>query len=121
MATVSSLWSVLEAGTSASRNWNHNTVSQRLEVRRPYLEFDAPTAFSLAVTFGQTVGLGQCLGVAAHDSNSCRGTAFSAVVTSFLCLHYPEIFIPSRQSLLLETGRSHSELNQGNRVCIPFK
>jgi hypothetical protein len=33
----------------------------------------------------------------------------------FGCLQYPEIFVPLTQALFLETARSHSEPNQGNR------
>jgi hypothetical protein len=46
-----------------------------------------------------------------HFWNPCCTTAFSAVVTFFGCLLYPEIFIPLRQTLFLETARSHSVLN----------
>jgi hypothetical protein len=39
----------------------------------------------------------------------------------FGCLQYPEIFVPLRQTLFLETARSHSEPNQRNRVGVPFQ
>jgi hypothetical protein len=38
----------------------------------------------------------------------------------FGCLQYPEIFIPLRLTLFLETARSHLEPNQVNRVGVPF-
>jgi hypothetical protein len=39
----------------------------------------------------------------------------------FGCLHYPEIFVPLRQTLFFETIRSNLEPNQGNRMGIPFQ
>jgi len=42
--------------------------------------------------------------------NSCCGTAFS-VITFFECLQYPEISIPLKQTLFLETVRSHMKPN----------
>jgi hypothetical protein len=39
----------------------------------------------------------------------------------FECLQYPEIFFPFRQTLFLKTARSHSELNQGNRMGVTFQ
>jgi hypothetical protein len=56
-----------------------------------------------------------------HLWNSCCGIAFSTVVRFFRCLHYPEIFVPLRQTLFLETARSHSELNVGNMVGVPLQ
>jgi hypothetical protein len=53
--------------------------------------------------------------------NSCCGTAFSAVITFFGCLQYPEIFVPLKQTLFLETATSHLEPNKGNRVGVPFQ
>jgi len=38
-----------------------------------------------------------------------------------LSLQYPDIFFPLRQSLFLETARSHMEPNQGQRVGVPFQ
>jgi hypothetical protein len=38
----------------------------------------------------------------------------------FLDVFYPEIFIPLRQILFLETARSHSESNHGNRMGVSF-
>jgi hypothetical protein len=38
------------------------------------------------------------------------------VTSLFLCLLYPEIFVPFRQTLLFDTGTNNSELKQGNRV-----
>jgi hypothetical protein len=46
--------------------------------------------------------------------NSCCGIAFSAVITFFGCLQYPEIFVPLRETIL-GNSRKHSEPNQGNR------
>jgi hypothetical protein len=56
-----------------------------------------------------------------HFWNSCRGITFSAVVTFFGCLQYPEILVPLSQTSLCETATSHSEPNQGNRVGVPFQ
>jgi hypothetical protein len=39
----------------------------------------------------------------------------------FGCLQYPGIFIPLRQTLFLETVRSHSGPNQENRAGVPFQ
>jgi hypothetical protein len=33
----------------------------------------------------------------------------------------PEIFVPLRQTLFLETARSYSEQNQKNRVSVSFQ
>jgi len=49
----------------------------------------------------------------------CR-VAFSAINKFFRCLHYPEIFIPLRQILFLETAKSFLEPNQRKRVGVPF-
>jgi hypothetical protein len=38
----------------------------------------------------------------------------------FGCLHWPEIFVPLRQSLFMETAKNHSEWNQGNRGVFHF-
>jgi hypothetical protein len=46
--------------------------------------------------------------------NSCCGIAFSAASYFFWDFQCPEIFIPLRQALLLETARSHVEQNQRN-------
>jgi hypothetical protein len=45
--------------------------------------------------------------------------SFSAV-TFLVCLQYPEIFIPLKQTLFSETARSHSEPNNGNMVGVPL-
>jgi hypothetical protein len=37
------------------------------------------------------------------------------------CLQYPEIVVPLRQTLFLNTARSHLEPNQGNGVSTPFQ
>jgi hypothetical protein len=37
------------------------------------------------------------------------------------CLLNPEIFVPVRQTSVLETARSYLGLNQGNRVGVPFE
>jgi len=37
------------------------------------------------------------------------------------CLQYLEVFVPLRQTLFLETARSHSEPNQGNKVGVSFQ
>jgi hypothetical protein len=39
----------------------------------------------------------------------------------FPCPQYLEIFVPSRQVSFLETARSLSEANQGNRVGVLFQ
>jgi hypothetical protein len=56
-----------------------------------------------------------------HFWNSCCGIAFSDVVTCFGCLQYYEISVPLRPFLFLETGRSHSEPNEGNRLSVLFQ
>jgi len=38
----------------------------------------------------------------------------------FGCLQYPQISVPLRQTLFLETARSLLEPNQGNRMGVPF-
>jgi hypothetical protein len=38
----------------------------------------------------------------------------------FGCLQYPEIFTSLRHTLVLDTARTHSEPNEGNRVGVPF-
>jgi hypothetical protein len=38
-----------------------------------------------------------------------------------VCLQYPEIFIPLRQTLFLETVRSYSKPKQGNRLGVIFR
>jgi hypothetical protein len=58
--------------------------------------------------------------------NSCCWIAFSSFVTFFFffffgCLRYPEIFVPLRQTLFVETSRSHSEPYQGNVVSVTFQ
>jgi hypothetical protein len=52
---------------------------------------------------------------------TCCGIAFSAVVTFFLCLHYPEIFVPLRRTLFSEISTSLSVPNQGTRAGVPFQ
>jgi hypothetical protein len=39
----------------------------------------------------------------------------------FRCFQHPEIFVPSRQTLVFKTIGSHSELNYGNRVDVSFR
>jgi hypothetical protein len=39
----------------------------------------------------------------------------------FGCLQYPEIFVPLRETLLLETARGHSEPNEVNRLGGTFQ
>jgi hypothetical protein len=66
----------------------------------------------------------QCCHCWEHFWNSCCGIAFSAIAPPFFflgCLQYPEIFVPLRQTLFLETVRSHLEPDQGNRVGFPFQ
>jgi hypothetical protein len=52
-----------------------------------------------------------------RDKHLLEIFSVSAVVT-FLCLQCPEIFVTLRHTLFLETARSHSEPNQGNRVRV---
>jgi hypothetical protein len=57
-----------------------------------------------------------------HFWKSCCGIDSITVITFFFgCIQYPEMFIPLRQTLFLETARSHSEPNQGNRVGVSFQ
>jgi hypothetical protein len=37
------------------------------------------------------------------------------------CFQYPEILVPLKQTLFLETPRNHSEAYQGNGVGVPFQ
>jgi len=39
----------------------------------------------------------------------------------FLDVLYSEIFVPLRQTLFLETDRSHAEPNKGKRLSVPFQ
>jgi len=39
----------------------------------------------------------------------------------FWCHKYPEIFKPLSQTLFLETARSHSEPNHGDREAVPVQ
>jgi hypothetical protein len=39
----------------------------------------------------------------------------------FGCFQYPEILVPLRHTLFLETARSHLELNQRNTAGVSFQ
>jgi hypothetical protein len=107
---------VSQSGGVARSTWNNVIASIPIYL---HLTEGSPSKYSpwVAMHLAQW-----CYHFWKHFWNCCCGIAFSAVITIF-CNVFNILKSSSllRQTLFLETVRSHSEPNQGNRMGVSFQ